>query len=51
MLVDSRYASPRIRGKLPKWIGSGLAVTETFGEAVRELGRFYREKRTTTAAA
>ena len=45
VLVDARYASPRIRGKLPKWIGKDLAVTETFGEAVRELGQFYRGKR------
>ena len=45
VLVDARYASPRIRGKLPQWIGKDLTVAETFGEAVRELGRFYREKR------
>ena len=45
MLLDARYAAPRIRGKLPKWIGQNVAVTETFGEAVREMGRFYRERR------
>ena len=45
VLLDSRYASPRIRDKLPKWIGKHVTVAETFGEAVKEMGRFYREKR------
>jgi len=45
ILLDSRYASSRIRDKLPKWIGKNVAVAETFGEAVKEMGRFYREKR------
>ncbi|KIP08638.1 hypothetical protein PHLGIDRAFT_103970 [Phlebiopsis gigantea 11061_1 CR5-6] len=45
VLLDSRYASPRIRGKLPKWIGKDVTVTETFGEAMKEMGKFYREKR------
>ncbi|KAI0764365.1 DNA repair helicase [Trametes elegans] len=45
ILVDDRYASPRIRTKLPKWIESGTVVTETFGQAMKELGRFYREKK------
>ena len=45
VLVDGRYASPRIRGKLPKWIETGTVVTDTFGQAMKELGRFYREKR------
>ncbi|KAI1785288.1 DNA repair helicase [Ganoderma leucocontextum] len=45
VLVDCRYASPRIRGKLPKWIEAGTVVTDSFGQAVKELGRFYREKR------
>ncbi|EMD33187.1 hypothetical protein CERSUDRAFT_108361 [Gelatoporia subvermispora B] len=45
ILLDSRYASPRIRGKLPKWIEESTSVTESFGEAMRELGAFYRGKR------
>lgn len=45
VLLDTRYAAPRIRDKLPKWIGRNVAVAETFGEAVREMGRFYRERR------
>ncbi|KAI8994116.1 DNA repair helicase [Trametes punicea] len=45
VLVDARYASARIRKKLPKWIDSGTMVTDTFGQGMKELGRFYREKR------
>ncbi len=45
VLVDGRYASPRIRGKLPNWIEAGTVATESFGQAMKELGRFYREKR------
>ena len=45
VLLDSRYSSLRIRGKLPKWIGKDVTVTETFGEAMKEMGKFYREKR------
>ncbi|RDX47561.1 DNA repair helicase [Lentinus brumalis] len=45
ILVDCRYASPRIREKLPKWIESGTIITETFGQAMKELGKFYRNKR------
>ncbi|KAF8579814.1 DNA repair helicase [Ramaria rubella] len=44
ILVDSRYASSRISGKLPKWIGKDLVITENFGHAVREVGRFFRSK-------
>ncbi|KAI0359225.1 DNA repair helicase [Trametes cingulata] len=45
ILVDGRYASPRIRHKLPKWIESGTTVAESFGQAMKELGQFYREKK------
>lgn len=45
ILLDRRYASTNIRNKLPKWIGDGLIVTNTFGQAVKELGGFYRHKR------
>ncbi|KAI0753454.1 DNA repair helicase [Daedaleopsis nitida] len=50
ILVDSRYASQRIRGKLPKWIESGTIITDTFGQAMKEMGRFYREKREVDSA-
>ncbi|KAI0077191.1 DNA repair helicase [Panus rudis PR-1116 ss-1] len=45
VLIDARYSSPRIRAKLPKWIGEKLTVTETFGEAMKQMGQFYREKK------
>ncbi len=45
MLVDSRYATPKIRNKLPNWIGKNVTVAETFGETMKQLGNFYREKR------
>lgn len=45
VLIDSRYASPRIRNKLPKWIESGTVVADGFGQAMKELGQFYREKK------
>ncbi|THH27828.1 hypothetical protein EUX98_g6366 [Antrodiella citrinella] len=45
ILIDGRYSTPRIRQKLPKWIGEHTTVTETFGDAMKQLGMFYREKR------
>lgn len=45
ILVDSRYSSPRTRGKLPKWIGEDIVAAKTFGQAMKELGSFYREKK------
>ncbi|KDQ09930.1 hypothetical protein BOTBODRAFT_58448 [Botryobasidium botryosum FD-172 SS1] len=50
ILLDSRYASARIRGKLPGWIGKNVLVAQTFGEAVKELGAFYRNKRSNGVA-
>lgn len=46
ILLDRRYASSSIRNKLPKWINSSTTVTEGFGQAVKALGTFYRNKRT-----
>lgn len=45
VLIDARYSAPRIRNKLPNWIGQNIIVTETFGAAIKEMGRFYRDKR------
>ncbi|TFK40687.1 helicase C-terminal domain-containing protein [Crucibulum laeve] len=45
VLLDRRYATSSIRSKLPKWIGSKMLVTEGFGQTVKELGSFYRNKR------
>jgi chromosome transmission fidelity protein 1 len=45
LLLDRRYGTPSIRNKLPKWIGSKLVITEGFGQTVKEMGVFYRNKR------
>ncbi|QRV77770.1 chromosome transmission fidelity protein 1 [Ceratobasidium sp. AG-Ba] len=45
ILIDRRYGTPRIRNKLPTWIGTELEVTDKFGDAVKQLGQFYRNKR------
>jgi chromosome transmission fidelity protein 1 len=45
ILIDTRYAAPRIRGKLPKWIGESVCAPETFGGAMKALGAFYRNQR------
>lgn len=44
ILVDNRYASPRIRAKLPTWIGKEAVVPNNFGEVVREISGFFRTK-------
>ncbi|KIY49612.1 DNA repair helicase [Fistulina hepatica ATCC 64428] len=44
ILLDRRYAASNVRQKLPKWIGGGLVVADTFGRAAKELGAFYRSK-------
>ncbi|KAJ7069950.1 helicase C-terminal domain-containing protein [Mycena amicta] len=45
ILLDKRYASMSIRKKLPQWIGGKLAVTDGFGQVIRELASFYKNKR------
>uniref|UniRef100_D8PZM3 ATP-dependent DNA helicase CHL1 n=1 Tax=Schizophyllum commune (strain H4-8 / FGSC 9210) TaxID=578458 RepID=D8PZM3_SCHCM len=47
VLLDRRYANVAIRNKLPKWIGSGLTVADTYGMVIKELATFYRLKSTT----
>jgi len=48
ILLDERYASARVRAKLPKWIGEGVTITETFGQTMKELGQFYRARKVGT---
>jgi len=45
IFLDRRYATMSIRNKLPKWIGSRLVVTESFGHTVKEMGAFFRSRR------
>ncbi|KAI4523602.1 DNA repair helicase [Schizophyllum commune Loenen D] len=44
VLLDRRYANTAIRNKLPKWIGSGLTVADTYGMVIKELATFYRQR-------
>ncbi|KAF8685486.1 DEXDc2 [Rhizoctonia solani] len=45
VFIDQRYGTPRIRSKLPGWIGTNLEVTDKFGEAMKNLGEFFRSKK------
>jgi len=45
VLLDRRYGATSIRNKLPKWIGNKLVITEGFGQTVKEMGVFYRNKK------
>jgi len=45
ILLDRRYASSAIQRKLPKWIGDKLFVPDGFGQVMKLLGQFYRERR------
>ena len=45
VLIDSRYSNAKIRNKLSLWIRDSVVSTQTFGQAVKMLGEFYRAKR------
>ncbi|KAH7103380.1 DNA repair helicase [Auriculariales sp. MPI-PUGE-AT-0066] len=45
VFVDSRYATPRVKDKLPGWIGKQLETTDTYGKAAGSLARFYARKK------
>ncbi|CAE6498574.1 unnamed protein product [Rhizoctonia solani] len=45
IFIDQRYGTPRIRSKLPGWIGTDLEVTDKFGDAMKHLGEFFRSKK------
>ncbi|KAI5117244.1 hypothetical protein M0805_001562 [Coniferiporia weirii] len=44
VLLDSRYGSQKVRNKLPAWINQDIIVTQSFGQVVKSLGEFYRDK-------
>ncbi|KAF9073981.1 helicase C-terminal domain-containing protein [Rhodocollybia butyracea] len=47
LLLDHRYSTPSIRGKLPKWLGGDhLLVPGSFGGVVKEMGSFFRQRKT-----
>ncbi|KAL5501633.1 CHL1 [Sanghuangporus vaninii] len=45
ILVDKRYSSQKVQAKLPGWICQDIAVPQSFGQAMKSLGEFYRSKR------
>ncbi|KAK3829017.1 MAG: helicase C-terminal domain-containing protein [Benniella sp.] len=45
VLMDKRYGVPRIRKKLPGWIGSSIETCEQFGPVMSKLSAFFRTKR------
>ncbi|ESK95799.1 chl1 helicase [Moniliophthora roreri MCA 2997] len=45
ILLDQRYQTATISKKLPCWIGGNLKVAQSFGNAVKELGTFFRNRR------
>ncbi|WWC89834.1 uncharacterized protein L201_004762 [Kwoniella dendrophila CBS 6074] len=45
LLVDKRYGTPRIKNKLPKWIGEDVKIQNDFGSVAKGIAGFFREKR------
>ena len=45
VLIDKRYGTPRIRNKLPRWIGEDVKVQDEYNGAARAIAAFFREKR------
>lgn len=45
VLIDHRYTSKNIQGKLSLWMQNSVVVCDTFGQAVKQLGLFYQEKK------
>lgn len=45
VLLDQRYATDRIRKKLPKWIGDHVEHFDVFGKAMGRTSKFFRDKR------
>ncbi|KJA17484.1 hypothetical protein HYPSUDRAFT_146538 [Hypholoma sublateritium FD-334 SS-4] len=45
LLLDRRYGTTSVRNKLPKWIGNKVKITESFGQTVKEMGTFFRNKK------
>jgi len=45
LLIDRRYASHRIRTKLPRWIGDDLVVAQDYSTVARGVAGFFKDKR------
>ncbi|KAG0371448.1 DEAD H (Asp-Glu-Ala-Asp His) box helicase 11 [Mortierella sp. AD032] len=51
ILMDRRYGVPRIRKKLPGWIGTSLETCEQFGPVMNKLAGFFRQKKNAALAS
>ncbi|KAG2204615.1 hypothetical protein INT46_009724 [Mucor plumbeus] len=45
ILLDKRYATPRIGKKLPKWIGEHVEHVDKFGLIMGKTSKFFKEKK------
>lgn len=45
VLLDRRYATPRIKNKLPGWISGNVQHCEKFGKAMSKTVQFFRQFR------
>ncbi|CEP13877.1 hypothetical protein [Parasitella parasitica] len=45
ILLDKRYATPRIGRKLPRWIGEHVEHADRFGLIMGKTSKFFREKK------
>ncbi|WVQ69797.1 uncharacterized protein L199_008017 [Kwoniella botswanensis] len=45
LLIDKRYGTPRIKNKLPKWIGQDVKIQNDFPSVAKNVALFFREKR------
>lgn len=50
LLIDSRYNKPSIQSKLPQWIRKRLVPVSSFGEANRNVVKFFLSKSSNQAA-
>ncbi|KAI8641897.1 helicase C-terminal domain-containing protein [Parasitella parasitica] len=46
ILLDKRYATPRIGKKLPRWIGEHVEHVDKFGLIMVKTSKFFKEKKT-----
>ena len=51
VFVDSRYATPRVKDKLPGWIGGQLQTPTSYGQAAGQLARFFAAKKRAAVGA
>ena len=45
ILVDRRYCSTSIQNKFPAWIRGDITECDGFGQTMKHLSQFYRERK------